>query len=459
MDSNSPSQEAPSHESPNQSSSNENSLARRLVIAGFSSLLLLPLIMYGCGPEWARWDAAQAVIAYDRGDIDQAIFQLSTAVERSPRDPSLKISLAEKLTESGRGSEAEELCDEILARFPDNDPALIAKAHSQQSQGNFRLALDTFNRRARQRNWTIGRRPDKLNERAYFRALAGVQLEDAKQDIDIACALISQSSFGNLPWSLGLFQRSLAASGIVAMEIGMTQQAVPQLSEAIDSLRRLLHKSNIELNREIVRLSAGEYPPTQKNANSQNEFRDVIRASEQTLATLLTVRALVYQQLDLDDLRDQDRAEVRSMSLDCDEIAAALPEDSECIGNIQISSAFLDTRGYIIGLMPAGTNGGTIELSDRSIGISGDFEDALRDLDQSIFAFEVFEKSLTSNIHNHAEGYVQDPVTELQSIGKQKAVLLYHRLVVRKKSGDKQGAEQDAEAIKALDCEPGPHLF
>ena len=422
-------------------------------------MLLLPLMMYGCGPEWARWDAAQAVIAYDRGDMEQAIFQLTTAVERSPRDPSLKISLAKKLIESGRGEEAEALCDEILARFPDNDPALITKANSQQAQGNFRLALDTFNLRARQRNWTISRRPDKLNERAYFRALAGVQLDDAKQDIDVACAIVSQSSFGNLPWSMGLFQRSLAASGIVAMEIDMTQQAVPQLSDAIDSIRRVLHESNTELNREIIELSAGEYPPNHEKANSQNEFRDLIRNSEQTMATLLTVRALAYQQLGSDDMCDQDRAEVRSLSLDCDEIAAAFPESSECIGTLQISSAFLDTRGFIIGLMPTGGSAGTIELNGRTIGISGDFEDALRDLNQSVFAFEVFEKSLTSSIHNHAEGSVQDPVALLQSIGKQKAVFLYHRMVVREKSGDQDGANQDSEAIKALGCEPGPHLF
>jgi len=422
-------------------------------------MLLLPLMMYGCGPEWARWDAAQAVIAYDRGDIDQAIFQLTTAVERSPRDPSLKISLAEKLIESGRGDEAETLCDEILARFPDNDPALITKANSQQAQGNFRLALDTFNVRARQRNWTISRRPDKLNERAYFRALAGVQLDDAKQDIDLACAIVSQSSFGNLPWTLGLYQRSLAASGIVAMEIGMTQQAVPHLTEAIDSIRRLLQESNTELNKEIMKLTVGEYPPNQEKANSQNEFRDLIRSSEQTLATLLTVRALAHQKLGLDDMCNQDRAEVRSLSLNGDEILAALPETSQCIGTIQISSAFLDTRGYIIGLMPRGGSAGNIELTGRTIGISGDYEDALRDLNQSVFAFEVFEKSLTSSIHNHAEGSVQDPVAVLQSIGKQKSVLLYHRMVVREKSGDRQGADQDSQAIKALGCEPGTHLF
>ena len=459
MDSNSLSQDSPSQASPPQSPSDDNPLARRLVIAGFSALLLLPLVMYGGGPEWARWDAAQAVIAYDQGDIEHAIFQLTTAVERSPRDPSLKISLARKLIESGRGKEAEELCDEILARFPDNDPALVTKATSQQAQGNFRLALDTFNLRARQLNWTIGRNPVQLNERAYFRALAGVQLEDAKQDINLACEIISHWSFGSLPRSLGLFQRSLAASSIVAMEIGMTQQAVPHLAEEIDGLRRALHELNTELNREIIELTALEYPPSQEKANSQNGFRDRIRASEHTLATLLTIRALAYQQLGLDDLCDQDRAEVRGLGLDCDEIAAALPASSLCIGTIKDSSAYLDTRGYIIGLMPTGGNQGAIELNDRTVGVRDDFEDALRDLNQSIFALEVFEESLSSSIHNHAEGTVQDPVAERQSIGKQKAVLLYHRLMMREKSGNQDGAKQDSEAIKALGCQPGTHLF
>ena len=147
------------------------------------------------------------------------------------------------------------------------------------------------------------------------------------------------------------------------------------------------------------------------------------------------------------------------MSLDCNEIAAALPESSECISNILTSFQYLDTRGYIISLMPTGSNQTTIAVDGRTIGVSGDFEDALRDLNQSVFAFEVFEESLTSSIHNHAEGHVQDPVAERQSIGKLKALLLYHRLVVREKSGDARGAKQDSEAIKALGCEPGPHLF
>jgi len=57
---------------------------------------------------------------------------------------------------------------------------------------------------------------------------------------------------------MGLFQRSLAASGIVAMEIDMTQQAVPHLTEAIDSIRRLLQESNTELNKEIMKLTESQ---------------------------------------------------------------------------------------------------------------------------------------------------------------------------------------------------------
>ena len=270
----------------------ETSKTRFLWVAGFSLLLLLPLMMYGCGPEWARWDAAQAVIAYDSGDIEHSIFQLTTAVERSPRDPRLKISLAQKLIESGRGKEAEVLCDEILARFPDNDTALVVKANSQQAQGNFRQALDTFNLRSRKGNWTIGRSYHQLNERAYFRALAEVQLDDAKEDINAACAIVSQSSFGSLPWELGLYQRSLASCGIVAMKIGMTKPAVEHLSEAIDDLRRMLQRLEDELNREIVESAIEEYPPTREISKRLNRFRNVIGNSEQTLATLLTVRAL-----------------------------------------------------------------------------------------------------------------------------------------------------------------------
>jgi len=150
----------------------ENLLTRAALVSGFCAVLLIPLLAYGCGPEWARWDAAQAVMAYEQGDVEGAIEQLTAAVEKSPRDPSLKLSLAEKLIESNQPFKAERVCDEILERFPDNDRALVRKVNSQQAQGNFKIALDTFNQRAKARSWLISDSYERLNQRAYFRSLS-----------------------------------------------------------------------------------------------------------------------------------------------------------------------------------------------------------------------------------------------------------------------------------------------
>ena len=436
-------------------------LTSALTVAGFSAMLLLPLMLYGCGPEWARWDAAQAVVAYDQGDIEQAIYQLTTAVERSPRDPGLKLSLANKLIESDRFKEAETLCDQILDRFPDNDDAWVTKAHSQQKQGNFLQALETFNARAKQRNWLIANNPGRLNERAYFRALAGVQLRAAREDIDLACQIvISRTRLGQLPVGTGMQYRSLIASSMIAMKVGMADVAIERLSVLILRLRELIYVAQTELNMATVVVTTNNYPPTSKQTSQHDRLRELIRINEQMLGALLTVRALCYEQQDKPDRCDTDRAEVNSMAMDSDVIAAQLPDDSDCVWTIQTSSAFLDTRGYIIGLMPSGSGGqDTIEVNGRKIPVGINFEDALRDLDQSVFAFEVFEKSLTSNVHNHASEVLFDPVAELKNADQHKAVLLYHRMVVRKKAGDFDGAAEDAAAIRGLNLEPGPHLF
>ena len=445
---------------------------RNVAVGVFVAVLFLPLVMYGCGPEWARWDSAQAVIAYDEGDIEQAIFQLSTAVERSPRDPSLKINLARKLIESRRGREAEMLCDEVLDRFPDNDVALVVKAQSQQSQGKFLKALKTFNLRAQQRNWLIGNSPEKLNERAYFRALAGVRLEEAKKDIDAATEIVGKFSFGSWRFRPGFYHRSLIASAMVACKIGMAQEAIDQLTPTVQQLRQVINDLELELNELIINDTIESFPPEQTQSHQHDDVRALLREFEYTLSTILTVRAYGWQTLDAQALCDQDRAEVRSMALDADEILESLPGDRELISTIQLTSAFLDTRGYIVGLMPQ--TGKTEELSEFEIGedVFGDeyddsnkvkfslaFNTSLKDLDQSIFAIEVFRKSLESDIHNHVDGPVQDVVSLRKEVSRNQAVLLYHRMVIRKRSGDEKAALEDAAAIRELGHVPGEHLF
>ena len=441
----------------------ENLLTRTLLVTGFCAVLLIPLMAYGCGPEWARWDAAQAVMAYEQGDVEGAIQQLEAAVEKSPRDPTLKLSLAEKLIQSNQPFQAERICDEILKRFPDNDPALVRKANSQQAQGNFEKAFETFKQRAKARSWLIGDSYIKLNERAYFRALANVELESAKDDIDASIQMVSRSRLGGLDHSVAVLSRSLVASALIGRRIGMTEQAIKRLSPMIDRLRVAVHANTIELNKKVILQSTQEFPPTIEVSKSNNGIRGDIRIMEKTLALLLTTRALCYQDLDDSvDLSNQDRAEVRAMSLDADEILANLPEENECIQELLISYMLLDTRGFVLSLMSQqprhSDDEQDLKTESSRYEITQNFDDALVDLNQAIFAYQVFAKSLDSDVHNHMENFVQPHAMKL-GVPKAKAVLLYHRMLLLEKMNNTSDADKDRETIRQMGFAPGWHLF
>lgn len=435
----------------------DNLLTRIGLVSGFCAVLLIPLLAYGCGPEWARWDAAQAVMAYEQGDVEGAIEQLTAAVEKSPRDPSLKLSLAEKLIESNRPLQAERVCDAILERFPDNDLALVGKANSQQAQGNFKKALETFNQRAKARSWLISDSYIKLNERAYYRALAGIELGNAKDDIDAAIMRIAQSPLGSLDHSVSILSRSLVTSALIGRRIGMAEVATKRMTPMIDRLRIAVHQWNTKLNQKIIEQSSHEFPPQVEVSKSNNDLRAGIRALEKTLALLLTTRALCYQDLDMIDLSNQDRAEVRSFALDAGEIITALPGENECIGELLNSYMLLDTRGYIISLLPEGEIKSS-KFIQRQIETTQTPMDALVDLNQAIFALQVFAQSLDSNVHNHMENAL-DPKMAKLGIPKMKAVLLYHRMTLLEKMGNQEAADQDRAQIRLLGFEPGKHLF
>ena len=435
----------------------DNLLTRILLVSGFCAVLLIPLMAYGCGPEWARWDAAQAVMAYEQGDVEGAIEQLTAAVEKSPRDPSLRLSLAEKLIESNKPFKAERVCDEILKRFPDDDRALTLKANSQQAQGDFEKGLETFNQRAKARSWLISDSYLKLNERAYYRALAGIELGHAKADIDAAILRIAELRLGNLDHSVSILSRSLVTSALIGRRIGMAEVATKRMTPMIDRLRVGVHQTNMELNKAIIKQSSDEFPPRAEVSKSNNDLRAAIRVIEKTLALLLTTRALCYQDLDEIDLSNQDRAEVRSLALDADAIIADLPAENECIGELLNSYMLLDTRGFIISLLPEGETKKS-KFIQRQIEITQTPLDALMDLNQAIFAFQVFAQSLGTEVHNHMENSIAPKMAKL-GVPKGKAVLLYHRMLLLEKMGNQEAADQDRVKIRQLGFEPGEHLF
>ena len=80
------------------------------------------------------------------------------------------------------------------------------------------------------------------------------------------------------------------------------------------------------------------------------------------------------------------------------------------------------------------------------------------DLNQAIFAFQVFAQSLGTEVHNHMENSI-DPKMAKLGVPKGKAVLLYHRMLLLEKMGNQEAADQDRAKIRQLGFEPGEHLF
>ena len=102
----------------------ENGIVRWLVVLLVASVAVLPMISYGCSPEWARWDATQANAFFRIGETEDALYQLRDAIKKSPRDPVLKTTLAGRLIELEQAAEALELTDEVLEVYPDNAQAM-----------------------------------------------------------------------------------------------------------------------------------------------------------------------------------------------------------------------------------------------------------------------------------------------------------------------------------------------
>ena len=77
-------------------------------------LLLLAVLLCGCGSESAKWDFAQAKNLYEQGDLKGAIESLESAHQKAPQDNGIKLELAERYAESGQCELGLGLCNEYL---------------------------------------------------------------------------------------------------------------------------------------------------------------------------------------------------------------------------------------------------------------------------------------------------------------------------------------------------------
>jgi hypothetical protein len=144
------------------------------------------------------------------------------------------------------------------------------------------------------------------------------------------------------------------------------------------------------------------------------------------------------------------------LGLDSSAIVASFPEETFTLSYLETSSAFLDTRGYIRSLLPWVDE--TEALSQEQQKFASTYADTIRDLDVAIFCNEISRKSFDSFLRNSVE-LSSDKAGHTEMLKEQSAALIYHRLLAHRRGGNRKLAQRDAELIRELGKEPGPHLF
>ena len=434
----------------------EHPMLTWLTVSILAATALVPLVVFGIGPEMARWDAAQAETFFRRGETEDALYQLRSAAQRSPRDPVVRLLLANRLIENGDPKEGIALANEVLERYPGHHRALETLARGDQKLGDFAGALKAMERFAQSGN-SSSMDAGMLNNLSYFQALAESDLPLASANMDRAIGALTAQE-----WSLNVESlpvRSLVASVIIARHCNGQDDVRELLDQEIERRDAEVYSLRSKAVETVYRNSREEFPFYEPPENHVRVTRKLLRTQEESLAVLLTCRALLHQDAGRESLCDSDRLQVKELHFDASEIAGRLPGELECLQLLEAASQFLDTRGFVRGRLPwTDSFEDWVRLPTTKRHQFSHASLARRDLDYAILATRIFLKSLDSRLHNTMD----DPVDldELRkSYVKTLAIELNHRAMLNRRSGNAPAASSDEQEIRALGFTPGEQLY
>ena len=432
----------------------ESRLVRSVAIVFVASFAVLPMVLFGCSPEWARWDASQANAFFKQGETSDALYQLRDAIGKSPRDPVIKLTLAQRLIELEEPQESLVLCAEVLEAYPDNMHAMQVKSYAQQRIGDFEAALKT---EMEIEDWLrVYRGDSRLNEMAYARGLANKDLPLAKAGIETAIAKYNRAVGwrGDKELPIDFRIKATVLASLVSRSCEMQDESLQVLSRQVVFYRKKVDTLRGDLA-EIVYQQAGIAFPVREGFSGRDQRRE-LRVAEIQLATLLSCRALLLQDLGERERCRSDRLEVQTIGYQSSQVVAAFPDDKAAILSLDGLAAVLDTRGFICGMLPWRDDLSEI-VGERRYFVSS-HSDAIWDMDVALLSNRISQASFDCSLRNVVE-LSFDHDGSLDRLRKQEAVLRYHRMLVHQRHGDDELAAVDDQRIRELGEEPGPHLF
>ncbi len=402
-----------------------------LVLALFTALLLIPLTYYGFSGERARWKLAQARLLEVDGQPLDAIDQLEAARALTPGDDELQLELSRLLMQHGQADRALALIDQVLDNNRESRRAMEMKANCLVYLGRTEEALTTAKQTFGDTSPGQNENPHRLNYRAYFRALAGKELGVARREIDRAGDRTAKEMWwlDGLPMSLK--DQTLVATAMVARHVDQAETILPVLDRRIEFYEDLIVAADRRLPAVVYQNLMSDFPMTSKQESQVRREVITIRAEERFLAILLSVRALINQDLDRRESSDRDRMRVQQLGLEAETLISQLPDDWQFLQYLYNGGQLLDTRALV-----------KFQTSPRQ------WRSALGDLEIGVMALEVLNRSSADAIQNTVRNESGD-IYDAADIPRQLATLLKHRVQLF------QGMDEDAKAQCRPETYPG----
>jgi tetratricopeptide (TPR) repeat protein len=230
----------------------------------------------------AEWLANHAEQKYEVGDPDGALRDLNRAVAWSDKSPTIYLLRGRILLEKGdlRGSLAD--FNRLVGLAPKAYQTYLLRSRVLQR-------LERHEDAIRDTSQAVRLRPsaDMLNERAYTRAIAGLELEEALKDIGQALA----EERDNLSF--------LDTRGYVYFRLGKYTEAFDDLDKAVEATRR---------NPPAAEFAFAGADPRRRRA--------ILRDYQHGLAVMLHHRGQVQEKLGHNELAEQDLHEGDALGYD-----------------------------------------------------------------------------------------------------------------------------------------------
>jgi hypothetical protein len=421
-----------------------------------ATIVAAPLMVFGLAGEGDRWTAARLMESYLDGNRAAAIDGLAAIVARQPDNLALKTRLARWMLDNSREREALDLLETIPqnARTSQVDKmicdGLIATDRPREALHLWRELNPATAERSQEE------RLRHLNDLAYRMALA-------KSELPVARSHIEQVIVGRQSEWHALVKDELDFSGQVIIAATLLlrgdgsfrengslwhtarhrESLEKMLTPPIEEIRSML-SDPIVMAEESARFEqSGHAKDKSIKVKDSESPPDPETRLKSILSSLLTARALVYQDLGETDRSQADRTAVLELGHDPQVIADAWPSVTSCAGHLISLTAALDTRACVLYF-------------------SGAADKALHDLNLAIAGHEaLLHGSFTVA---RAIGFDSvDPreinVEHVELLKRTLAAVYFHRSWVWQALADLDGAAADVRRVRELGFRPGPGLF